>query len=574
MKVMIMRPATLALCGVVLASACDLSRAGFGRDCDDDADCADTTGAALVCFEGTCLTEQTVLALTPSEPLPEPLPEPTGESCGSAIPVTLGVEILGSTGAATNDHQALCGGSQAGELAYVVRLATATNLRVDLDPTGFDGALYASTSLACELADIIECQNSDSNVGGVETLLLPGVGPGDVFIIVDGADNPLATTAGAFSLTVREDLGCPVGSVARAGTCIGIEREVDATVPRTNMTATLLDSGKVLVTGGRTGADLATTTTAEVFDPATNTFTATTSMSTGRARHSAERTQDGRVVVIGGVTGNDDDGYTPTSSVEVWDESTGQWTPAPALPRRRDLFSATQMGGGRGIVVIGGRDGATTLRDVLVLDDDLTGWTAKQSLAEARFGHLALSVNGGDDVVVVGGRTGADALALDSVELYDFDDEDITPQAAMRQTRAAACGVRVGGDVVVFGGYQGSFADGFTANLSAEIFDVADDAWSSVFQNMSEPRLFATATNVPGLGVVVVAGGQDAPTATVELFDVADERFFQLPPLRHARLAHAAVALRDGRLLVVGGDGGDEIETVPLATAELIGDVR
>jgi len=44
-----------------------------------------------------------------------------------------------------------------------------------------------------------------------------------------------------------------------------------------------------------------------------------------------------------------------------------------------------------------------------------------------------------------------------------------------------------------------------------------------------------------------------------------------LPPLRHARLAHVAVSLDDGRVLVIGGDGGDETTTVPLSAAELIG---
>ncbi len=551
-----------------VVAACELSRAGFGRDCDDDDDCADTTGDALVCFEGTCLTEGTVIALRGAPP------EPTGETCGDAIPISLGVVVQGSTGAALNDHDALCGGNQSGDLVYVVRLSEETNLIAELEPSGFDGALYSSFSPRCELAEIEECQDSDNSIGGQETLLMPGAGPGDVYFVVDGANNPLLATSGSFSLIVREDIGCPVGSVAFAGTCVGVEREVNAAVPRTNLSVTLLDSGKVLVAGGRTGANLAATATAEVFDPETNTFSPTGSMSVGRARHSAEKTQDGRVVVIGGVTGNGDAGYTPTASVEVWDESTGEWSAGPSLPRRRDLFSATQMGRGRGIVVVGGRDGNTTLRDVLVLDDALTAWSTKPSLSEARFGHLALPVESGEALLIVGGRVGADALAIDSVEIYDFDDEDVEARSAMGETRAAACGVSDGDDVVVFGGYSGSFADGFTATLSAETYDFDDDSWDEVFQNMAEPRLFGTANLVVGLGIIVVGGAQDVPTDSVEAYDPQDETFSQLPPLKHRRLAHSAVALRDGRLLVVGGDGGDEDNTVPLAAAELIGDVR
>jgi hypothetical protein len=67
--------------------------------------------------------------------------------------------------------------------------------------------------------------------------------------------------------------------------------------------ATLLNNGDVLVTGGYT--NLATTypvdsAVATFYDPATNTWTATGSMITGRESQTATLLPDGQVLMAGG----------------------------------------------------------------------------------------------------------------------------------------------------------------------------------------------------------------------------------------------------------------------------------
>ena len=124
---------------------------------------------------------------------------------------------------------------------------------------------------------------------------------------------------------------------------------------------------------------------------------------------------------------------------------------------------------------------------------------------------------------------------------------------------------------MVFGGYEGSASTGFLGKASSVAYDAARADWSDIFDDMVEPRLFATASAIPRLGIVVAGGSQDVPTASVELYRDDDETFLALPPLKHARLAHAAVTLSDGRVLFVGGDGGDDVTTVPLRAAEILG---
>jgi hypothetical protein len=66
------------------------------------------------------------------------------------------------------------------------------------------------------------------------------------------------------------------------------------TVPRAEHTATLLTSGKVLITGG------SGLVTAELYDPEGGIFTPTGDMTTPRSGHTATLLPDGKVLVAGG----------------------------------------------------------------------------------------------------------------------------------------------------------------------------------------------------------------------------------------------------------------------------------
>jgi hypothetical protein len=98
--------------------------------------------------------------------------------------------------------------------------------------------------------------------------------------------------------------------------------KVDMTTRRTNHTATLLNDGTVLITGGfsvypnpvsRRG-DITYLATAEVFDPANGSFARTADMATARAYHTATSLKDGTVLVTGGVDGS----ATPLATAELY----------------------------------------------------------------------------------------------------------------------------------------------------------------------------------------------------------------------------------------------------------------
>jgi hypothetical protein len=75
---------------------------------------------------------------------------------------------------------------------------------------------------------------------------------------------------------------------------------------RSNSTATLLPTGNVLLAGGLVGliSNPQTTPTAMLYNPATNTWTSTGNMTTGRENQTATLLKDGQVLMAGGTLFN------------------------------------------------------------------------------------------------------------------------------------------------------------------------------------------------------------------------------------------------------------------------------
>ena len=114
-------------------------------------------------------------------------------------------------------------------------------------------------------------------------------------------------------------------------------------------TATPLADGRILIVGGYDAAAFTTLASAEIFDPATGTFTFTGSMSNARAGHTATRLADGKVLIVGGI--NDAvDGAT----AELYNPTTGQFeTVNGAMSVPRKYHAAALMSDGR-VAIIGG----------------------------------------------------------------------------------------------------------------------------------------------------------------------------------------------------------------------------
>src|SRR5208283_157101 len=123
-------------------------------------------------------------------------------------------------------------------------------------------------------------------------------------------------------------------------------------------TATLLANGEVLITGGITSSNLATAT-AELYDPSTNTFSATGSMANARHAHTATLLPDGTVLITGGTNNTSDDGIGDLAGAELYDPSLGTFSAFGNMTTPRADQGAVLLTNGL-VLVAGGVSSPTT----------------------------------------------------------------------------------------------------------------------------------------------------------------------------------------------------------------------
>jgi hypothetical protein len=111
------------------------------------------------------------------------------------------------------------------------------------------------------------------------------------------------------------------------------------------LAATLLNNGKILLAGGQNGSGFLAT--AEVYDPASGSWSATASMASARYSHTATLLPTGKVLVPGGYNGS----YL--AGAEVYDPGSGTWSATAPLATSRQSHMALLLPGGK-VLISGG----------------------------------------------------------------------------------------------------------------------------------------------------------------------------------------------------------------------------
>jgi len=181
---------------------------------------------------------------------------------------------------------------------------------------------------------------------------------------------------------------------------------------RDHATATLLPNGKVLIAGGE-HLSYTGTTSAELYDPVTGTFSATGSLNVGRYSATATLLRDGNVLVAGGSGGG---GY----SVEIYDPASGTFNlAANHLATPRTMATATLLPSGKVLVAGGHNDVAdVTLGDTEIYDPATGAFSAGGNLSVPREQHTANLLDDGR-VLIAGGFIDSPQTYIHSSELYD-----------------------------------------------------------------------------------------------------------------------------------------------------------
>lgn len=398
-------------------------------------------------------------------------------------------------------------------------------------------------------------------------------------------------TAGTQTITATD-----VVSAALTGTSYSIHVPTPAsgftttgsmTSARESHTATLLNDGKVLVVGGDAWqppsrhcsspggqpcrSHFAPLASAELFDPASGSFTGTGSMAAPRTLHTATLLGDGKVLVTGGDRGLDFS--TPLATAEIFDPSTGLFTPTGNMVSTRTGHTATLLANGK-VLLAGGFGGnsppyvATSTAEIF---DPSTGeFTATGSMGTPRMNSTATLLNNGD-VLVTGGED-ASGNPVATAELFDPTTGMFTPTGSMSVARAGHTATLLTNGAVLVTGGRSSDGVPTTVTATSELFDPVTGAFTLTPGSMESPRQLHTATRLVD-GKVLVIGGANAngDLSTAELFDPANGRFTAAGNMEIERYRHTATMLMNGEVLITGG--GNTYAPPPgvlvLATAEV-----
>jgi uncharacterized repeat protein (TIGR01451 family) len=361
------------------------------------------------------------------------------------------------------------------------------------------------------------------------------------------------------TLLVWSMLGLCVPAAAQPTTTNPWTPAGSAASGRSQHTATLLPSGKVLIAGGRNFIDILAS--ADIYDPASNTWSAASSMKTGRYFHTATLLPSGKVLVAGGVS--DLGGGAVLASAELYDPTSNTWSAAGSLATAHGYHTATLLPSGKVLLA-----GGNSFNNAELYDPATNSWSAAGVISSAHYFSTATLLLSGK-VFLAGGYTGGNFLA--TAEIYDPASNSWSPAASMALARGKhVATLLVSGKVFVAGGASGPG----TATASAELYDPANNTWSSA-GSLTTARFYASASLLPSGKVLVAGGGNSVTNAvnSVQLYDpatnswsnIADGSNFAAGTLVGAHSYHTATLLPSGKVLVAGGNDG----SYDLATAEL-----
>jgi hypothetical protein len=315
---------------------------------------------------------------------------------------------------------------------------------------------------------------------------------------------------------------------------------------RWDSTATLLPNGRVIVVGGSNELD-ESLASAEVYNPQNGVWSKTGNLQVAKTAHAAASIDvpacgpgsscalAPRVLVTGGHM-HGAGWYVWEADAELYNPNTGAWTGTQSMTFPRSYHTMTVLHDGN-VLAAGGTDGhgqflpnvqypycfGMETASAEVYFSNLGAWKQVGSMHWWRLMHTATLLPDGK-VLVAGGCSNLGPIVM------------------------------------------------------SEVFDPATWTWSDV-GNMNSSRALHTATliNVPECASqisacrlvpkVLVTGGiasygnggtgfVDKPTAAAELYDPQTHTWTPTHSMAHARYAHTATLLPDGRVLVTGG--GDD----------------
>jgi hypothetical protein len=291
-------------------------------------------------------------------------------------------------------------------------------------------------------------------------------------------------------------------------------------------------------------------------DSPVGTWTTVAAMKVTREYPGLAVMPDGRILAV---TGHFIVGHPQgLASAELYDVDCNEWTPTGSMNLPRN---GVQPGGlmtlpsGK-VLITGGGSGSRSVHETERYDYDTGKWTSTGSMSVPRCVHTTTLLDSGL-VLATGGIDWVTEEVHDTAEAYDHKTGTWSSAGKMHTPRFNHRAVKLAdGNVLVVGGLRDYPGVGH-AVADAEIYDVKTGAWRKTASMESARRSLAAVLLKDGR-VLVVGGASNATKgnrqlSSAEIFDPESEKWTAVAPLREARWGPTIDLLRDGRVLITGG---------------------
>ena len=315
-----------------------------------------------------------------------------------------------------------------------------------------------------------------------------------------------------------------------------------AAIGRVSHSATVLNNGMLLLAGGSV-----TSTAAELYDGATGMFTPAGEMETLRMSQSANLLPDGKVLIAGGTTAPQA-AVDALSSAEIYDPGTNSFTPAGNMTAARMVHTATLLTNGK-VLITGGSGPQSVMASAEIYDPVTGAFTSAGNMTTPRYLHTATLLN--DGTVLLAG--GCFPECVFDAEIYDPQTGEFSGLANMvYPTRVGHRATLLSdGTVLITGG-----SSGLTG--TAEIYNPVSKLFTATAGEMVNGPLSTHAATLLNNGRVLLTGTLSDPSVDItngaQTYDPQSGLFTASPNMEQARSSHTATALNNGNVLVIGGD--------------------
>jgi len=328
--------------------------------------------------------------------------------------------------------------------------------------------------------------------------------------------------------------------------------------PRYGHTATLLKDGTVLIVGG---VDTWPTPVgeAELFDPHSGAFLPAGRMFAPRWGHASVLLKDGRVLIVGGYSKPRDSSIDLAleATAEIFDPATRTFARAAQLPsdQTRWVASLIALPDG-GALLLGGRCSGQFER----FDPTASSFTPDAYTPFQQFVPPVVTASGRLILAGGGSCTGRGEFSTTMISSSDDYGENLSTIGQLNDSRMFHTATSFGGEqLLVAGGFARDFNPQMQAGTlaSAEVVDAAT-GMSRRVGSLNQARSGHSAAPLKN-GEVLLTGGESAVNgsnqvlSSTEIYDPVRETFHFVGSLNVARISAPLVVTADGRIFILGG---------------------